>query len=185
MGALELSNPPGWGRKKRANAPSSVNTATFFIACSRRSDGGERERGGNALTPMPPPRFFFFLLSLIAQSSSAILSILMCDFLFQLTSSFVIVPILIKTKEVRLILQSGIYIYIFTNISEGTAFLLQGLTNNEELYLRLHAVTTPVCGFRIVIKLLTLKLIVHCKVITAMNSFMKGCSSNNINRNLI
>ena len=28
---LELSNPPGWGRKKRANAPSSVNTATFFI----------------------------------------------------------------------------------------------------------------------------------------------------------
>ena len=31
VGALELSNPPGWGRKKRANAPSSVNTATFFI----------------------------------------------------------------------------------------------------------------------------------------------------------
>ena len=31
MGTLELSNPPGWGRKKRANAPSSVNTATFFI----------------------------------------------------------------------------------------------------------------------------------------------------------
>ena len=30
-GALELSNPPGWGRKKRASAPSSVNTATFFI----------------------------------------------------------------------------------------------------------------------------------------------------------
>ena len=31
VGTLELSNPPGWGRKKRANAPSSVNTATFFI----------------------------------------------------------------------------------------------------------------------------------------------------------
>ena len=31
VGALELLNPPGWGRKKRANAPSSVNTATFFI----------------------------------------------------------------------------------------------------------------------------------------------------------
>ena len=30
-GPLELSNPPGWGRKKRANAPSYVNTATFFI----------------------------------------------------------------------------------------------------------------------------------------------------------
>ena len=31
VGTLELSNPLGWGRKKRANAPSSVNTATFFI----------------------------------------------------------------------------------------------------------------------------------------------------------
>ena len=31
VGTLELSNPPGWGRKKRANAPSSINTATFFI----------------------------------------------------------------------------------------------------------------------------------------------------------
>ena len=30
VGSLELSNPPGWGRKKRANAPSFVNTATFF-----------------------------------------------------------------------------------------------------------------------------------------------------------
>ena len=28
---LELSNPRRRGRKKRANAPSSVNTATFFI----------------------------------------------------------------------------------------------------------------------------------------------------------
>ena len=28
---LELSNPPGWGREKRANAPSSTSTATFFI----------------------------------------------------------------------------------------------------------------------------------------------------------
>ena len=31
VGTLELSNSPGWGRKKRANALSSVNTATFFI----------------------------------------------------------------------------------------------------------------------------------------------------------
>ena len=30
-GTLELSNTPGWGRKKRANSPSSVYTATFFI----------------------------------------------------------------------------------------------------------------------------------------------------------
>ena len=31
MGTLEQSNPQGWGRKKRANSLSSVNTATFFI----------------------------------------------------------------------------------------------------------------------------------------------------------
>ena len=31
VGTPELSNPPGWGRKKRANALSSVNTPTFFI----------------------------------------------------------------------------------------------------------------------------------------------------------
>ena len=30
-GTLELSNPLGWGRKKRANVQSCVNTATFFI----------------------------------------------------------------------------------------------------------------------------------------------------------
>ena len=37
------------------------------------------------------------------------------------------------TKEARLILQSGIYMYLLTNISEGMAFLLQGLTYNETL----------------------------------------------------
>ena len=31
---LELSNLPGWGREKRANAPSSINTTTFFIDCT-------------------------------------------------------------------------------------------------------------------------------------------------------
>ena len=30
VGTLELSIPSEWGRKKRANAPSSVNTVTFF-----------------------------------------------------------------------------------------------------------------------------------------------------------
>ena len=34
VGTLELSNPPGWGRKKRANALSSDNTATFFTDCT-------------------------------------------------------------------------------------------------------------------------------------------------------
>ena len=31
VGTLELSNPPGWGRKKRANAPSSVNTEDTIL----------------------------------------------------------------------------------------------------------------------------------------------------------
>ena len=43
---------------------------------------------------------------------------------------------LFKTKEASMILQRGIYIYNFTNISEATAFLLQGLTYNEEVKLR-------------------------------------------------
>ena len=29
-GILELSNPSGRGREKTANAPSSINTVTFF-----------------------------------------------------------------------------------------------------------------------------------------------------------
>ena len=37
-----------------------------------------------------------------------------------------------RTKNARLILQSGIY-KLLTNISEDTAFLLQGLTYNETL----------------------------------------------------
>ena len=48
--------------------------------------GGDEKRGQ---MPRPPSTLQHFLV--IAQSSSAILSILMCDFLFQLTSSFVIV----------------------------------------------------------------------------------------------
>ena len=73
--------------------------------------------------PRPPSNLQHF--SLIAQSSSAILSILMCDFLFSLKSTCVI------------------------------ALFRLGF----------HAATTPVYGFSIVIKLLTLKLIVFCKVI--------------------
>ena len=57
MGTFELSNPPGWGRKK-------------------------------GQMPHPPSTLQHF--SLIAQSNSSILSILICDFLFQSTSSFVI-----------------------------------------------------------------------------------------------
>ena len=87
--------------------------------------------------------------SLIAQSNSAVLSILMCNFfvsinVFLCNSSL----ILIKTTPQRL---------------------------------------APVYHFSIDVKLLTLKLIECCKVVSVMNSFinMKGCFSNNINRNLI
>ena len=31
VGTLELSNLPGRGQKKRANAPYSINAATFFV----------------------------------------------------------------------------------------------------------------------------------------------------------
>ena len=73
--------------------------------------------------PRPPSKLQHF--SLIAQSStSAILNILMCDFLFSLKSTRVI------------------------------ALFRLGF----------HAATTPVYGFSIVIKLLTLKLILRCKV---------------------
>ena len=57
VATIELSNPPGWGRKKRQ-------------------------------MPRPPSTLQHF--SLIAQSNSAVLNILMCDFLFEVTSSFVI-----------------------------------------------------------------------------------------------
>ena len=57
---------PGRGQKKRANAPSSVNTATF---------------------------------SLIAQSSSAILSILMRDFFVSINVFLCNSAILIKTSH--------------------------------------------------------------------------------------
>ena len=47
---------------------------------------GEDEKRGQ----MPRPLSTLEHFSLIAQSNSAMLSILMCDYLFQLTSSFVI-----------------------------------------------------------------------------------------------
>ena len=42
-----------------------------------------------------------------------------------------------KKKEAKLILQSGIYIYFNRlNISDGTAFLLRGITYNDKVKLR-------------------------------------------------
>ena len=61
-----MSNSQGWG----------------LLSCQilRDKDGKKRQM------PRPPSSLQHF--SLIAQSNSAILSILMCDFLFQLMSSF-------------------------------------------------------------------------------------------------
>ena len=63
-----MANSRGWG----------------LLSCQIPRDGDEK-RGQ---IPRPPSTLQHF--SLIAQSNSAILSILMCHFLFQLTSSFVI-----------------------------------------------------------------------------------------------
>ena len=64
-----LANSRGWG----------------LLRCQIPRGGDEK--GGQM--PRPPSTLQHF--SLIAQSSSTILSILMCDFLFQLTSSFIMV----------------------------------------------------------------------------------------------
>ena len=63
-----LANSRGWG----------------LLSCQIPRGGDEK--GG--LIPRPPSTLQHF--SLIAQSNNAVLIILMCDFLFQLTSSFVI-----------------------------------------------------------------------------------------------
>ena len=88
--------------------PWMANSRGWGLLSCQIPRGGDEKRGQ---MPRPPSTLQHF--SLIAQSSSAILSILMSD-----------------------------------------VFVL----------LRLHTVTTPVYGFSIVIKLLTLKLILRCKV---------------------
>ena len=62
-----------------------ANSLGWVLLRSQIPRGGDEKRGQ---MPRPPSTLQHF--SLIAQSNSAILSILMCDFLFQLTSSFVI-----------------------------------------------------------------------------------------------
>ena len=99
--------------------PWMANSWGWGLLSCQIPQGGDEKRGQ---MPHPPTALQHF--SLTALSNSVILSILMCDFLFQFTSSFVI----------ALGFQS-----------------------------RLHAAMTPV--YSLVIKLLTLKLIVHCKVI--------------------
>ena len=63
-----------------------ANSRRWGLLSCQIPRGGDEKIGQ---MPRPPSTLQHF--SLIAQSSSAILSILMCDFLFQLTSSFVIV----------------------------------------------------------------------------------------------
>ena len=102
------SPPRGDPRTSAFFLPWMANSRGWRLLSCQIPRGGDEKRGQ---MPRPPSRLQHFLL--IAQSSSTILSILMCD-----------------------------------------VFVL----------LRLHTVTTPVYGFSIVIKLLTLKLIVRCKV---------------------
>ena len=52
----------------------------------------------------------------------------------------------------------------FSLITQSSSAILSILMSDVFVLLRLHTVTTPVYGFSIVIKLLTLKLIVRCKV---------------------
>ena len=65
--------------------PWMVSSRKWGLFSCQIPRGGVEKRGQ---MPRPPSTLRHF--SLIAQSNSAVLSILMCDFLFQLTSSFVI-----------------------------------------------------------------------------------------------
>ena len=64
--------------------PWMANSREWGLWSCQIPRGGEEKRGRMPRTPSTLQHF-----SLIAQSNSAVLSILMCDFLFQLTSSFV------------------------------------------------------------------------------------------------
>ena len=64
--------------------PWMVNSRGWGLLSCQIPQGGDEKRGQ---MPRPPSTLQHF--SLIAQSNSAVLSILMCDFLFQLTSSFI------------------------------------------------------------------------------------------------
>ena len=66
--------------------PWMANSRGWGLLSCQIPRGGDEKRGQMS---RPPSTLQHFLL--IARSSSAILSILMCDFLFQLTSFFVIV----------------------------------------------------------------------------------------------
>ena len=74
--------PPGI----RVFFPWMANSRGWGLLSCQIPRGGDEKRGQMPRTPSTLQHF-----SLIAQSSNAILSILICDFLFQLTYSFIIV----------------------------------------------------------------------------------------------
>ena len=80
--------PPAPRADPRASAlflPWMANSRGWELLSCQIPWGGEEKRGQ---MPRPPSTLQFF--PLIAQSNNAVLSILMSDFSFQLTSSFVI-----------------------------------------------------------------------------------------------
>ena len=64
--------------------PWMANSLGWVLLRCQIPQGGDEKRG-----QMPRPRSTLQHFSVIAQSNSASLNILMCDLLFQLTSSFV------------------------------------------------------------------------------------------------
>ena len=81
------SPPPPLGADPGALAfflPWMANARGWGLLSCKFPRGGDKKRGQ---MPRPPSTLQHF--SLIAQSNTSILSILMSDFLFQLTSSFV------------------------------------------------------------------------------------------------
>ena len=89
-------HPPGLTPRALAFfLPWMANSRGWALLSCQFPRGGDEKRGQ---MPRPPSTLQHF--SLIVQSNSAILSILTCDFLFQLTSSFVIaLGILIQTSH--------------------------------------------------------------------------------------
>ena len=77
--------PPGWPPGISIFLPWMANSQGWGLLSCQIPRGGDEKRGQ---MPRPPSTLQYF--SLIAQSNNAVLSILICDFLFQLTSSFVI-----------------------------------------------------------------------------------------------
>ena len=128
-----MANSRGWGRKKRANAPSSVSTATFFI-----------DR-----------------------------TVEQCHF---------------KDFYVRFFVSINVFtlrLHTVTTLPCKQRLLFARNLIPRKCSLCQQGKTTSVCGF-LVIKLLTVKLIVQCKV-NCYEQFYKQerMFFNNVNRNLI